>query len=45
MWIVVDFGVVLVHIFHPDTRDYYRIEQLWESGTPVPARNTPQQPA
>jgi len=28
-WIVLDFGTVLVHIFHPDMRRYYAIEDLW----------------
>ena len=30
-WIIVDFGDVLVHIFHTDMRDYYRIEELWDA--------------
>lgn len=29
-WIVIDFGTILVHIFHPDERAYYNIERLWE---------------
>lgn len=28
-WIVVDYGDTMVHIFLPDTRNFYRIEQLW----------------
>lgn len=28
-WIVVDYGNVIVHIFLPDTREYYNIEELW----------------
>ena len=28
-WIVVDFGDILVHIFHPDERQYYNMERLW----------------
>ncbi len=31
-WLVVDLGDVVVHLFSPDQRDYYRLEQLWESG-------------
>ncbi|NMB86928.1 MAG: ribosome silencing factor [Chloroflexi bacterium] len=31
-WIVVDLGDIVVHLFSPDQRDYYRLEQLWESG-------------
>lgn len=28
-WILVDFGDVIVHLFSPDRRDYYRLEDLW----------------
>ena len=29
-WIVLDFGFILVHLFHPEERAYYNIERLWE---------------
>jgi ribosome-associated protein len=28
-WILVDFGDVILHVFSPDRRDYYRLEELW----------------
>lgn len=28
-WSLLDFGDVIVHVFQPDTREYYRLEQLW----------------
>lgn len=28
-WIVVDYGNILVHIFHPEERQYYNMERLW----------------
>lgn len=31
-WILVDFGDVIVHLFSPDRRDYYRLEELWSNG-------------
>lgn len=31
-WLLVDLGDVVVHLFSPDQRDYYRLEQLWEKG-------------
>lgn len=31
-WVVVDYGDVVVHLFSPDQRDFYQIEDLWEDG-------------
>jgi len=28
-WILMDYLDVVVHVFVPDTREYYRLEQLW----------------
>jgi ribosome-associated protein len=28
-WILVDYFDVVVHIFHPETRSYYELEELW----------------
>jgi ribosome-associated protein len=28
-WVLMDYLDVIVHVFTPDTRDYYRLEQLW----------------
>ena len=30
-WIVQDYGNVILHIFHPDARQHYKIEELWAS--------------
>jgi len=29
-WIVLDYGVVIVHIFQRETREFYDIEHLWD---------------
>ena len=31
-WLVIDLGDIVVHLFSPDQRDYYRLEQLWDKG-------------
>ena len=28
-WVLLDFIDVIVHLFNPDSRDYYQIEQAW----------------
>jgi ribosome-associated protein len=31
-WMVVDFGSVTVHLFAPEMRDFYKLEELWKEG-------------
>lgn len=31
-WLVVDYGDVVVHLFSPDQREYYQLEELWSEG-------------
>jgi ribosome-associated protein len=31
-WVLVDFGDVIVHLFSPERRSYYRLEELWSQG-------------
>lgn len=28
-WIVIDYGQMYVHVFLPEIRDFYKLEQLW----------------
>lgn len=28
-WVLIDYGSVIVHLFTPEARDFYRIERLW----------------
>lgn len=34
-WMLVDFGSVIVHIFSPQQRAYYQLEELWKNATIV----------
>ena len=34
-WIAVDYGDVIVHIFHKDTREIYNLDTLWNNGSNV----------
>ncbi|MEO8540165.1 MAG: ribosome silencing factor [bacterium] len=34
-WMLLDFGDLIVHIFSPDQRAYYRLEELWGRTSPV----------
>lgn len=37
-WILLDYLDVVVHIFTPETREFYRLEQLWGEAPAVAAR-------
>ena len=34
-WILLDYGDVLVHIFQPESREYYNLERLWGDAAKV----------
>ena len=34
-WIAIDYGNVIVHIFHNDTRELYALDTLWNNGQNV----------
>ncbi|RJP50426.1 MAG: ribosome silencing factor [Anaerolineaceae bacterium] len=31
-WVIVDYGDVIVHLFSPDQREFYQLEELWQDG-------------
>jgi len=31
-WLLLDIGEVIIHIFSPEQRQYYRLEDLWSQG-------------
>lgn len=34
-WALLDYGSFVVHVFQPQTRDYYRLEDLWNDASVV----------
>ena len=34
-WILMDYGQVIVNIFLPEAREYYRLERLWDEAETV----------
>ncbi|MFC2005217.1 ribosome silencing factor [Chloroflexota bacterium] len=34
-WLLIDYGDVIVHIFAPFEREFYRLDELWSEATPV----------
>lgn len=38
-WIVIDYGDIIVHLFEPETRKYYALEELWGKGIRVDYRH------
>lgn len=28
-WVLIDYGSVVAHVFHPTIREYYNVERLW----------------
>jgi len=34
-WIVFDYGDIVVHLFEPEMRKYYALEELWGKGVKV----------
>ena len=34
-WMLVDFGSVIAHVFSPEQRAYYQLEELWHNAPTV----------
>lgn len=38
-WILLDYGDIIVHIFHKEDRDFYNLERIWIDGTEINIEN------
>lgn len=46
-WILLDYGAVVVHVFHREAREFYHLERLWADAAPVslpPQRSVERRP-
>ena len=40
-WVLLDYGNIILHVFHPEIRKYYRLEELYEQGPGITAPKCP----
>ena len=31
-WAAIDYGCVILHVFHEETREFFKLERLWDDG-------------
>lgn len=34
-WLIIDAGDIVIHIFSPEKREYYKLEDVWHKGNTV----------
>lgn len=39
-WVLLDAGDVIVHIFRPEVREFYQLEQMWSDPSALPSGRT-----
>lgn len=39
-WVLIDYDSVLIHVFNPQSREFYNLEKLWAESTPVEFEST-----
>ncbi len=38
-WVLIDAGSVIVHVFRPEVREFYKLERMWAGERPVDAQS------
>lgn len=35
IWVLLDYGCLVVHVFNSEAREFYGLERLWSDGKPI----------
>ena len=35
IWVLLDYGCIVVHVFNDEAREFYSLERLWNDGIPM----------
>ncbi len=34
-WVLIDAGAIIVHVFRPEVREFYKLEKMWQADRPA----------